>query len=69
MNITQAIEQRTQEIKKEILKTVDNQSFSLTQKNLIMQPLIDENKVLMETLQKLEVIKNTNYFGLCNPNH
>lgn len=67
MNMIEIIKKRQEEIKTEILKTIENESFSLTQKNLIMQPIVDENKVLIETLDKLQKIKETNYFGLCNP--
>lgn len=66
MNMIEIIKKRQEEIKTEILKTIENESFSLTQKNLIMQPLVDENKVLIEALDKLQKIKETNYFGLCN---
>lgn len=65
MNMIEIIKKRQEEIKTEILKTIENESFSLTQKNLIMQPLVDENKVLIEALDKLQKIKETNYFGLC----
>jgi hypothetical protein len=67
MNIIEQIKKRQDEIKIEILRVVQDQSYSLTQKNLIMQPLVDENKILGETINKLNDIKSKNYFGLCNP--
>ena len=67
MNILEQIEKRQEEIKIEILRVVQDQSYSLTQKNLIMQPLVDENKILSETINKLNDLKSKNYFGLCNP--
>jgi flagellar biosynthesis/type III secretory pathway chaperone len=59
------INQRLEEIKEEVLKLVDNQKLSLTQKNIQMQPLVEEKKVLEHTLIYLQKIKNTNYKGLC----
>jgi flagellar biosynthesis/type III secretory pathway chaperone len=59
------INQRLEEIKEEVLKLVDNQKLSLTQKNIQMQPLVEEKKVLEHTLIYLQKIKSTNYKGLC----
>jgi len=52
-------------IRNEVMALVDNQKLSLTQKNILMQPLVEEKKVLEHTLVYLEKIKNTNYKGLC----
>jgi hypothetical protein len=59
------INQRLDDIKDEVLALVDNQKISLTNKNVLMQPLVEEKKVLEHTLVYLEKIKNTNYRGLC----
>jgi len=59
------INERIDEIKDEVMKLVDNQKLSLTQKNALMQPLVEEKKVMEHTLVYLEKIKNTNYKGLC----
>ena len=59
------INNRIEEIREEVMKLVDNQSLSLTQKNVLMQPLVEEKKVMEHTLVYLEKIKNTNYQGLC----
>ena len=67
MNISNQIKIRQEEIKIEIMRVVEDQTYSLTQKNLIMQPLVDENKILQETCEKLEALKTKNYFGLCSP--
>ena len=56
---------RLEEIKIEVMVLVDNQKLSLTEKNALMQPLVEEKKVLEHTLVYLEKIKNTNYKGLC----
>jgi len=61
------INNRLEEIRVEVMKLVENESLSLTQKNQQMQPLVEEKKVLEHTLVYLEKIKNTNYQGLCNP--
>jgi hypothetical protein len=59
------INTRLNKIKDEVISIVDNQTLSLTDKNIKMQPLIEEKKVLEHTLVYLEKIKNTNYQGLC----
>ena len=59
------INDRLSELKNEVMSLVDNQSLSLTQKNIQMQPLVEEKKVLEHALVYLEKIKNTDYKGLC----
>lgn len=61
------INERLEEIRSEVMRLVENESLSLTQKNQQMQPLVEEKKVLEHTLVYLERIKNTDYQGLCNP--
>jgi flagellar biosynthesis/type III secretory pathway chaperone len=65
MKIIDTINDRLDEIKEEVMTLVDNQKISLTQKNIQMQPLVEEKKVLEHTLIYLQRIKNTNYKGLC----
>ena len=65
MKMIVTINDRLDEIKTEVMALVDNQSISLTDKNSLMQPLVEEKKVLEHTLVYLEKIKNTNYQGLC----
>ncbi|MBI3873802.1 MAG: hypothetical protein HY307_02140 [Arcobacter sp.] len=65
MKMIEVLNNRLGEIRKEVLALVDNQSLSLTDKNMQMQPLVEEKKVLEHTLAYLEKIKNTNYKGLC----
>ena len=62
INITK---ERLEEIKAEVMALVENQKLSLTEKNMLMQPLVEEKKVLENTLASLEKIKNTNYKGFC----
>ncbi|MEA3512640.1 MAG: hypothetical protein U9R37_03465 [Campylobacterota bacterium] len=59
------INDRLEEIKKDVISLVENQSISLTEKNALMQPLVEEKKVIEHTLVYLEKIKNTDYKGLC----
>lgn len=59
------INERLDEIKDEVMALVDNQKISLTNKNILMQPLVEEKKLLAATLVHLEKIKNTDYRGLC----
>lgn len=65
MKMITTINTRLDEIRTEVLALVDNQKLSLTDKNVLMQPLVEEKKVLEHTLVYLEKIKNTNYKGLC----
>ena len=66
MEMIEVIEKRLDEIRKNVLELVDNQKLSLTKKNQLMQPLVEEKKVLEDTLIKLQFIKNKQYFGLCH---
>ena len=65
MKMIDVINKRLDEIRDEVLSLVNNQSMNLTDKNSLMQPLVEEKKVLEHTLVYLEKIKNTNYKGLC----
>jgi adenine-specific DNA methylase len=65
MKMIEVLNNRIEEIREEVMKLVDNQKISLTQKNALMQPLVEEKKVMEHTLVYLEKIKNTNYKGLC----
>jgi len=66
MKMIKVINQRLCEIKEEVMSLVDNQSISLTEKNALMQPLVEEKKVMEHTLVYLEKIKNTDYKGVCS---
>lgn len=65
MKMIKILNDRLKEIQSEVLALVENQKMDLTNKNALMQPLIEEKKVLEHTLIYLEKIKNTNYKGLC----
>ena len=66
MDIIKQIEIRLKEITKEVLELVDNQKLNLTKKNQLMQPLVEEKKVLEDTLLKLKFIQNKSYSGICH---
>ena len=65
MKMINIINDRLEDIRSEVMNLVENQSISLTEKNALMQPLVEEKKVMEHTLVYLEKIKNTNYKGLC----
>ena len=67
MKMIDTINERIKEIETQVLAAVDNQKLSLTDKNIIMEPLVEEKKVLEHTLVYLEKIKNTDYKGKCQP--
>ncbi len=66
MKMIKVLNDRIEEIGSEVMALVENQKLSLTDKNMLMQPLVEEKKVLEHTLVYLEKIKNTNYKGLCH---
>jgi len=66
MKMIKIINERITELHDEVNEIVNNQKLNLTEKNKIMQPLVEEKKVLEHTLVYLEKIKNTEYKGLCN---
>jgi hypothetical protein len=59
------VSSRMLEIREEVMVLVNNQKISLTEKNALMEPLVEEKKVLEHTLVYLEKIQNTDYKGLC----
>ena len=65
MIMIKTINDRIEDITKEVISLVENQKMSLTDKNALMQPLVEEKKVMEHTLVYLEKINNTNYKGLC----
>jgi len=65
MKMITIIYDRIDEITAEVIKLVENQKLSLTNKNALMQPLVEEKKVMEHTLVYLEKIRDTNYQGLC----
>jgi hypothetical protein len=68
MKMIKIINKRIKELHTEVTDIVNDQTLNLTQKNKIMQPLVEEKKVLEHTLIYLEKIKNTDYQGLCGGN-
>ena len=64
-NIIQSIEERISSIRDEFLLIIDNQTLSLTEKNIKLEPLKLEDFALKKCLQELENIKNTNFAGKC----
>ena len=56
MKMIKIVNDRIDDIKNEVMILVDNQKLSLTQKNVLMQPLVEEKKVMEHTLVYLEKI-------------
>ncbi len=67
MQIADAIKARLGEISQAVMGLVDDQSLSLTEKNKTMKPLVEEKRLLEQTLAELERIRSTDYSGSCNP--
>ena len=65
MELIPILEQRIEVIGREVMALVANQGISLTEKNRMMKPLIDEKQVLERTLNELKTIKTTDYSGRC----
>ncbi len=68
MKMIKIINERIDELHNEVSYIVENQKLNLTEKNKIMQPLVEEKKVLEHTLVYLEKIQNTDYKGQCGGN-
>ena len=52
-------------LEKEIMTIVNDQSIAMTEKNRLMQPIVDQKKVLLQTKKSLQDIKNKNYEAQC----
>ena len=65
MKIIECLEMRLEEIRVEVMRLVENQKLSLTEKNIAMEPFVDEKKILEFTLGQLHAIKSKAYKGLC----
>jgi hypothetical protein len=66
MKIITKIEERLQEINNEVMHLVEDQQMDLTTKNQKMHPLVDEKKILDQTLNELKAVENRDYRGLCS---
>ena len=66
MDISESIKNRLKEIDKGVMSLLEDQLMSLTEKNKLMKPLVDEKKVLENTQKELEIIKNKDYSGTCS---
>ncbi len=53
------------DLEKEIMKIVSNQTIPLAEKNRLMEPLVDQKKVLIYTKSSLNSIKNRKYEPKC----
>ncbi len=52
-------------LEKEIMTIVDDQSISMIEKNRLMQPIVDQKKILLQTKKSLQDIKNKSYEAGC----
>ena len=59
------INKRLSEIETKILQLVENQKISLTEKNIQMEPLVKESKILKNTVNELEELLKRNFIGQC----
>ncbi len=53
------------DLEKDVLEIVANQKSSMIEKNILLEPLSEQKKVLLLTLDALNGIKNKNYTGGC----
>lgn len=65
MEITEAIQIRIETIGREVMALVENRQISLTEKNRMMKPLVEEKQLLERTLRELHIIRTTDYSGRC----
>ncbi len=63
--ILNCIDSYMSDIESEILKIVADQSIPLMEKNALMEPIVEQKKVLLHTKESLERIKNKEYLPKC----
>ena len=65
MKTIKILQTRLQELESEVLQIIDNQMISMTKKNTIMEPLVDEKRAILKCIDELRIIQNKNYTGKC----
>jgi len=65
MKTIELLQNRLKELEAEVFEVLKNQTISMTQKNIIMQPIVDEKKAILKCISELNSIKNKSYVGKC----
>ena len=55
-------------LESDIMLIVENQKIPMIEKNQLMEPIVDQKKVLIHTKEALIKIKNKNYEAKCGMN-
>ncbi len=63
--ILNCIEETMNDLEREIMAIVSDQSIPMTEKNRLMAPIVDRKKVLQRAQADLERIQNTTYEAKC----
>jgi predicted house-cleaning noncanonical NTP pyrophosphatase (MazG superfamily) len=63
--IFECIDEYLKKLEDEILDIVSDQSIALTKKNQLMEPIVDQKKILTYTKEALIKIKNKKYEAKC----
>ncbi len=63
--IINCIDEYTKDLETKIMAIVEDQTISLTDKNMMMEPIADQKKVLVYTKEALIKIKNKKYEAKC----
>ena len=66
--VFKSIDQYLKDLEKEMLEIVDNQTIPLSEKNRLMEPIVDIKKVLLKTKAMLNEIKDKEYVAGCGMN-
>ena len=63
--IINCIDDYTKDLESKIMAIVEDQTISMTDKNMLMEPIADQKKVLVYTKEALLKIKNKKYEAKC----
>jgi len=63
--IINCIDDYTKDLESKIMGIVEDQTISMTDKNMMMEPIADQKKVLVYTKEALLKIKNKKYEARC----
>ena len=65
MQTVEILRKRLKELEDEVLKVIENQTISMTEKNTIIEPIVDEKKAILKCISELNSIKDKKYTGKC----
>jgi len=64
--IFNCIDSYIDDLEKEVLNIIANQKTSMTQKNILLEPLTEQKKILLLTIDALKGVEKKTFTGDCN---